>query len=129
MSDIVYELASKKTAAYTKGLMMIWDKLGQPTDCSVPTGWLMMDNIMQIWAKEWPQEKSDWIHQIKTELTLERSVQEALKANGGYFPMSYPTRLYNLIHAMLPNQKLNDKEFIRHMIFRYPFLKSTNYKV
>lgn len=88
-----------------------------------------MDNIMQVWERCWPQEKDDWISQIKGELSVERSVQEAIKADGGYFPMSYPTRLYELIKAMMPAQKMNDRWFIKGMVERYPFLKTTNYKI
>ncbi len=126
---MAYEAVSKEAAAYTKGLLTVWEKLGQPTDCSNNTGWAMLDNIMQIWMKCWPWEVKDWIKQLKEELSVERTVTQAHKANGGYFPISYPTRLYKMIKAMLPHQDLRDKEFIYKMTQRYPFLKSTNYKI
>lgn len=128
VNGVTYEPASKLATAYMLGLIKVWDKLGNPTDCSTNTGWLMIDNIMQVWDKAWPQEKAQWIKEIKTELTVERSIRASVEA-GGYFPMSYPTRLYNMIHTLLPNQKLNNKLFIRQFIGRYPFLKTTNYRV
>ena len=128
VNGVDYEEASKLSSAYTEGLMRIYNKLGEPTDCSTNSGWIMLDNIMQVWDKAFPREKADWIKEIKEELTVERSIRASVKA-GGYFPMSYPTRLYNMIHAILPNQKLNDKRFIREFINRYPFLKTTNYSV
>jgi hypothetical protein len=120
---------SSYQVALTKGLMNIREKLGKPLDCSTNSGWVLLDSVVQVWEKLWPQEKKDWVKQIQEELSVERSVREAIKQDGGYFPMSYPTRLYEMIRAILPEQKLNDKKFIKEMISRYPFLKSTNYKV
>lgn len=124
-----YEAVTREGAAYTKGLVKVWEKLGKPTDCSTNTGWVMLDNIIQVWMKAWPHESRDWVKQLKEELGAERTIREAIKADGGYFPVSYPTRLYNLIHTLLPEQKLNDKKFMRQLVSRYPFLKSTNIKI
>ena len=128
VNGVKYEEASKLSTAYMLGLVRVWDKLGNPYDCSTNSGWVMIDNIMQVWDKAWPHEKAQWIKEIKSELMVERSVAQSVKA-GGYFPMSYPTRLYNMIHTLLPNQKLNNKDFIKQFISRYPFLKTTNYRV
>lgn len=130
MSDnlkVVYEEASKPSAAVTKGLLTVSEKLGNPTDCSVNTGWLMLDAIMEIWTKFYPQEKEDWIKQLKHDLTVERSASQA--KGFGYFPVSYPTRLFRLIKTMLPDQKMNDKDFLKGLIARYPFLSTSNYKL
>jgi hypothetical protein len=124
-----FESVTREGAAYTRGLIKVWEKLGKPEDCSNNTGWVMLDNIIQVWIKAWPQEARDWVEQLKYDLGVERTVREAMKANGGYFPVSYPTRLYKMIKALLPAQKLNDKKFMRQLISRYPFLKSTNLKI
>lgn len=126
-ADFVYEEASKLSAAVTKGLINSWEKLGCPSDCSVNSGWVMLDTIMEIWTKFYPKEKEDWIKQLKHDLTVERSAAEA--KGFGYFPVSYPTRLFRMIKTMLPDQKLNDKDFLHHLIQRYPFLQSSNYKI
>ena len=127
--DMDVLVVSKEAAALAKGLENVSKKLGDPKDCSTNTGWVMMDNIVQIWMKAWPWEVNDWIKQLADDLGAERTVHQAVKANGGYFPISYPTRLYKLIKAMLPDQKLNDYDFIKGMTSRYPFLKTTNAKL
>lgn len=124
-----YEAVSKDGAAAVKGLMSVREKLGNPTDCSNNVGWVMLDNIVQVWQKYWPWEMKDWVERLKVELDTERTIKDAIKAEGGYFPVSYPTRLYKMIHALLPEQKLNDKEFLRGLVSRYPFLQSTNAKI
>lgn len=124
-----FDPVSRAGAAYTRGLVLIWEKLGKPEDCSTNSGWVMLDNIVEVWMKAWPQEVRDWVKQLKHDLTVERTVHEAVKANGGYFPVSYPTRLYQMIRTLLPLQKLNDKKFMRQLISRYPFLSSTNLKI
>jgi len=123
-----YEEASKLNAMVTKGLLDVHDKLGNPSDCSVNTGWVMMDNIMQIWKKFYPGEVEDWKKDVIVSLDTERTIAASVK-EGGYFPMSYPTRLYKLIKTLLPDQKLNDDNFIKDITGRYPFLKVTNAKL
>jgi hypothetical protein len=122
------EPASKLNAALTKGLLDIHDKLGNPTDCSVNTGWVMLDNIMQVWNKYYPREVREWKKDVLYSLETERSIAASVKA-GGYFPMSYPARLHKMIKVLLPDQKLNDDIFIHQLLGRYPFLKTTNAKV
>lgn len=122
------EQASKLNAALTKGLLDVSDKLGNPTDCSVNTGWVMLDNIMQVWVKYFPTELSQWKTEILASLETERSIAASLKA-GGYFPMSWPARLHKMVHTMLPDQKLNDDTFIHELLIRYPILKTTNARV
>lgn len=127
MDDVQYEAASRLNAAVTKGLLDVHDKLGNPTDCSTNTGWVMLDQIMQVWMKFYPQEVRDWKKEVLEQLDVERSIAESVR-EGGYFPMSYPTRLWKMIKALLPDQKLNDDKFISQMVSRYPMLKTTNAK-
>jgi len=124
---IQYESASKPSTAVMLGLIRVSDKLGNPTDCSTNPGWVMLDTIMEIWTRFYPQEKTDWIKQLKYDLSVERSVAEA--KDFGYFPVSYPTRLFKLVKTMLPDQKMNDKDFLHLLIQRYPFLSTSNYKI
>lgn len=122
------EPASKFNAAVTKGLLDLHDRLGNPTDCSTNAGWVILDQIMQIWYKFYPQEVEEWKTDILDTLDLERTIAQSTKA-GGYFPMSWPTRLYKLVKALLPDQKLNDDKFVHQVVGRYPMLKTTRYKV
>ncbi len=124
-----YDAVSKDGAAIVKGLMLIRTKLGNPTDCSTNVGWVLFDEIVKVWQKCWPLEMADWVKRLKVELATERSVHDALKADGGYVPVSYPTNLFNMIKVLLPDQKLNEKKFLRELVSRYPFLHSSNYKI
>ena len=123
-----YELASKETTALTEGLMKIWEKLGRPDDCSNNYGWAMLDAIVALWAKFYPQEHADWMHDRKEDLKSERSMAEHIKG-GVYNPITYPPTLYQLIKALLPKQKLTDKVFHHKLVIRYPLFKSTNFKI
>lgn len=130
MTDIELESVSPEALAIVKVLEKVSEKLGNPKDCmSGESGWKMLDAIMKVWSDNYPQEVHDWIKQLEYELTVERTVQQAMKANGGYFPVSYPTRVYRMIEYFLPDQKVTDWDFMRKLIWRYPFLKTTNYKV
>lgn len=126
--DDIYEPVTKEGAALTKYLVLVWERLGKPLDCSVATGWVMMDSIINIWKQSFPDEFEMFLDELSDDREAERTVHEAVKG-GGYIPMSIPTRLYQLIKTLLPQQKLNDRKFIKAMINRYPFMKATNYSV
>ncbi len=126
---IEYETVSSLTYTLAKGLMKVWEKLGRPDDITSATGMLVVDNIVQVWMKYYPEEVSEWCDRLKNELKLERTVHQAVKQEGGYFPVSYPERLYHMLHTMFPKAKLGDKKFFRAFINRYPLFKSTNYAV
>lgn len=115
-------------AALAKGLDQLSDKLGNPTDCSTNAGWTVLDNVIGIWIKFFPQEVAAWKHDKKLELEIERDIKGHIKGFG-YNTITYPPTLYNLIKVMLPNQDLKDKKFIRKLLISHPILKATNYKL
>jgi hypothetical protein len=126
--EYVYEQASPETTAIATGLMKIWEKLGKPDDPMSATGFLVIDNIVQVWLRFYSDELEQFTKDIKQELTVERSVRESNK-QGGYFMISYPPHLYQLLKAMFPDIKLQDKAFIKHFLFRYPQFKATQWKI
>lgn len=60
---------------------------------------------MEMWKKYYPHELSEWIKQLDYDLTVERTVREAVKNDGGYFPISYPTRLWSLLRFYSRNRR------------------------
>lgn len=120
-----YEEVTKMGAVYTMGLMRIWEKLGKPNDCSTNAGWIVLDQVVAVWQKAFPQEVTDWIHDRKDDLLVERSVREHVKG-GGYNPVTYPPSFFLLLKSMLPDQKLTDKKFQKALCERHPIFKSTN---
>jgi len=124
--DVAYEMASKEAAAITSGVERIYKLLGRPTDTSTNSGWKMIDNLVGVWYNFYPQELADWKKELATQLGEERSVHDALKANGGYIPISFPTRLYKMLETYLPDLKMQDRDFIKKFAGRYPIFKFTN---
>lgn len=124
-----YEIPSNEAIALTDGLERIANVLGRPTDASTNAGWKMIDNLVGVWYRFYPWELQAWEKELKIQLGSERSVHEALKASGGYIPISLPTRLYKMITTYLPDLKVTDKDFIHKFAGRYPIFKFTNAKI
>ena len=119
---------SKYATALAEGAERIYSLLGKPTDCSTDSGWKMCDELVEMWYKHYPWELDAWKEELKDELDIERSVKDSVKG-GGYFPISYPTRLYQMLETYLPDQRLHDRGFIRKMVRRHPVFKRTNFKI
>lgn len=126
LTEFEMQQVAPEALMVVKVLEKTHEKLGSPTDATNETGWRMVDAIIHVWKKLFPRELDDWNHELQNELVVERTVRQALKANGGYFPVSYPTRVYRMLEYFLPNQKLHDWDFMRKLVTRYPFLKTTN---
>lgn len=124
-----YEPASKLNAALTKALISLWEKLGCPNDCSSPAGWIMVDQIVNVWTKFFQAEAEAWMLDRQDDLANEISMSDLKKKGGGYNPITFPPTLYLLLKAMLPDQKLNDKKFQRKLSLRHPLFKTTNFKL
>lgn len=129
MNQQIYEIPSDEAVAITEGCERVYKALGRPIDCSTESGWKMIDNLVGVWYHFYPWELEAWRKELKTQLGAERSVAEALKVNGGYIPISFPTRLYKMIETYLPEQKITDRKFIRKFAGRYPIFKMTNAKL
>ena len=119
---------SKTAVALVEAIEQVYNRLGQPKDCSTEVGWKMCDELVELWYTFYPWELKAWRKEALDELELERSVKESNDA-GGYFPIAYPTRLYQMLETYLPDQKLQDKSFIRKMVQRHPIFKKTNYAI
>lgn len=126
---VEYEPVTRLGAAYAKGLFEIWQKIGQPEDISTTSGLKMLDQIIIVWEKAFPQEVLDWKHDMSIDLEAERTIRQHFSA-GGYNPVTYPPTLFHLIKIMLPRMKLTDKKIHHTICERYPRLfKTTNYAV
>lgn len=127
--QIVYEVPSNDSILLTEYLHKVWEKTGKPNRLETESAWKVMDALFKVWSTFYPHELSDWIDDLKEEQYYERSVHEANKANGGYFPIAYPTRLYNLIRVYFKDDQLADRKLIKKFIARYPVLKRTKYSL
>lgn len=104
-------------------------RLGNPSDIQTQAGLKLMDAIIGVWQKHFPQEAKDWIHDRKMDLDYEKPVSELIKdTSAGYNPAGYPRQLYNMIKVMFPNLKLQNRAVFNKLIDLYPKLfKTSNY--
>lgn len=123
-----YEEVPKLAVAYTEGLIRTWEKLGKPTDASTNVGWIMIDTIIAVWHKAYPHEVEDWKHDHSIDIAYERTLQQHVKG-GGYNPVTYPPRLYQMMKTMLPNLNFTNKKFIRQLCARHPLFKTTSLNI
>lgn len=104
-------------------------KLGNPPDLTSEAGLKLMDAIIGVWYKHFPQEAKDWAHDRAIDLETEKSLSYlASTKSAGYNPVGYPPMLFQLIKAMFPDLKLQNKKVFMKLIKIYPNLfKTSNY--
>ena len=78
--------------------------------------------------KHYPEEFNDWIHDVKLDLEVERSLKETLKSGKGFKKaIGFPPRLFAMIRLYFPKIKVQNKKFIRKCIKTFPMLHTSNY--
>jgi len=104
-------------------------RLGNPPDLTSQAGLKLMDGVIGVWMKHFPQEAKDWAHDVKIDLENEKSLRDLNKDSLGLFnPASYPPMLFKLIKAMFPGMKVQQKQVYTKLIQLYPDLfKTSNY--
>lgn len=129
---IEYERVPEEARVLTSYLFTLYEKLGIPSTITAeeltPACWKFIDQIFLAWKVGFPQEYEEWIGEVKNELEHERTIQDAIKS-GGYTPIAYPVRIYNLLKVFFPLVKINDKNFIKYVTKIIPDLKHTKYKL
>ena len=104
-------------------------RLGNPPDLETEAGLKLMDAVIGMWQKHFPQEVRDWVHDRKMDLDNEKSLSHLISdKSAGYNPATYPPKLFQLIKAMFPLLKLQNKQVFMKLIKIYPNLfKTSNY--
>jgi hypothetical protein len=103
------------------------DKLGNPPDIDSDAGLKLMDGIIGVWMKHFPQEAKDWAHDRAIDLETEKSLSYlASTKSAGYNPVGYPPMLFKLIKTMFPDIKLQNKKVFMKLIQIYPNLFATS---
>lgn len=123
-----FEVPNKNAVAYTEALMRLYDRLGKPQDLSNETGWKMLEGIVSVWQKAFPQEVQDWKHDRAMDLENERSITDHVKG-GVSNPVTYPPALFFLMKSIFPNVRFSDKKMQHELVQRFPVFKTTNYNV
>lgn len=125
-NEIEYEPVTKLAAAVAKGIYDTWVKLGKPDDPKSSSFWVVIDTMVQVWEKYYPQEVARWKYERSIELGYERSVHVSL-ALGGYSPAAFPPTLYSMMHSFFPMVKFHEKKLLKKLMSRYPLFRISNH--
>jgi hypothetical protein len=138
MNDVIvmdneeYEIVPDEARILTEHLFAVQKKLGIPDNLTNhdlnDVVWRFSIEIFNSWRVAYPEEFRDWYIQLQDNLKYERPVQQAVKG-GGFIPISYPYRFYQLMKVFLPHIKLSDREFTKKILQHIPEMKTTNYKL
>lgn len=90
--------------------------------------WKFIDAMLKVWRALYPDEYTTFVQELKDELTIERSVREHVKG-GGYQPISYPVRFYDMCKLFFPKLKIQEKEFVKKFVSLFPEFKATNMRI
>lgn len=130
IGDDVYEVVPDEARIATEYLIKLRDKLGITDEFELEDSNKIILSyafqIYKVWAASYPYEHRQFIENTELELKYERPVRDAVKA-GGYFPVSYPPRLDNMYHVLMPKVKTQDKRFWFPLLQQIPELRRTNY--
>lgn len=129
VDDQLFEIVPDEARLAAEFIHKVWVKSGRPNRLEGESAWKVMDSLMQIWGACFPYELQDFKRTIQEDQSLERSVHEANKSDGGYFPISYPMRLMQFMKVYFPNEKFQDHKLILKIIRRYPLLKVTKHNL
>lgn len=124
-----FEIASDETRLTVEYIHKVWEKAGKPNRLEGESAWKVMDAMMQVWAMAYPWEIQAWKKNLQEEQSFERTPHDVNKAEGGYFPIAYPTRLFQLIKVYFKNDQLADRKLIKKFVKRYPILQITKYNI
>ena len=131
--EFSYEVPPEEAMVMTEYLLTLRDKLGLPdlldnSDLN-NVSWKYIEAIVHAWKALYPRGASKWISDMKNDLLYERPIREAMKANGGYFPVSYPAKLLGMMRTLLPGLKFQQDSFYKKFLELFPEFKSTNYEI
>lgn len=125
----LYSIPPAEALLSTEYLHKVFIAAGKPTKLEGESAWRMVDAIMGVWFALYPWEVDEWTKRLKEDQSAERSIADANKANGGYFPISYPTRLLMMIKIYFRNERFADHDLIKKFVKRYPILKRTRFNI
>ena len=129
VGEELYDFVSDEHRLAVEFIQKTWRAAGYPRRLDTESAWKVMDSIFQIWAALNPQEFVDFKKDLIEDQAYERSVSEANRRDGGYIPISYPPRLFQMIKAILSEEKLQDRDLIIKFVRRYPLLKRTKHNL
>lgn len=124
----VYEAPTDQELLTITWLDRVATRLGNPPDIDSVTGLKLMDAIIGVWTKHFPQEVADWTSDRSLDLAQEKDLSYlASNKSIGYNPVSFPPSLFKLIKVMFPDMRIQDKKIWTKLVKTYPVFKTSNY--
>lgn len=124
----LYEKPTEQELIAIEWLDRVATRLGNPDNIDTQAGLTLMDAVIGVWEKHFPQEAADWEHDRSVDLTNEKSLKQLVSDKSvGYNPVSYPLGLFKLIKVMFPDMKLQEKKMWQKLIKIYPMFRTSNY--
>jgi hypothetical protein len=108
---VAYDEVTKDAAFLAKYLDDLATRLGNPEGFDTETAWILIDEVVKCWGVCFPEERAAHIYDLEEDINHERSVHDAVKADGGYFSLVIPPNLFSLLKTMIPRLDLTDKKF------------------
>ena len=129
VGEELYDFVPDEHRLAAEFIHKLWVRAGRPDRLEGESAWKVVDGIFQIWGALFPAELKSFAKEVQDDQSIERTVSEATRRDGGYIPISYPTRLFQMIRLYFHDDKLQDRNTIIKFVRRYPLLKRTKYNI
>jgi hypothetical protein len=129
VGEELYDFVPDEHRIAAEYIHKMWKAAGFPRRLETEGAWKVMDGVFQIWGALFPQELLDFKQDLQEDQSAERSVSEANSRDGGYIPISYPPRLFQMMKVYFSEEKLQDRDLIVKLVHRYPLLKRTKFSI
>ena len=130
MKNETIEVPPQSAVFMTDYLLTLRNRLGVPKELTEAdmndVAWKFIDEMLRMWKSAYPYEYLQFVEEVNYTKQTERSVKEAVKG-GGFSPIMWPERFFQLMKVFLPNVRLSNKAFVHEFVLRHPDFKSTNY--
>lgn len=129
-----YEVVPDKARLTTEYIEKIYKKLFgekgyQDDDIESDSAIAFIEILLRVWRDGFPDEYEGRLMQQREYWETERSIQQAVKSDGGYFTASFPPRIWALFKIYLPNVKWTDRKNTIKLTDNFPILKGSQYKI
>ena len=127
-----YEVVPDQARKYTAYLFKVYEKMfgsEELTDINSDSAIAFIEILIRVWRDLFPDEYEGRLEQQKTDWVVERTVQEANKADGGYFVASFPPRLWAMFNVFMPKVKWTDRKNSEILTKNFPIMKGTRHAI
>lgn len=114
------DLAADDYVPYEGHIVAVVDKLmemakkrGYPTHVSTEEDWLLVEQIIKMWATLYPEQSEEFWKSQQYKKSIQKNEFASNKEGEALVRhlVEIPQKLWDLIHAVFPQQKAQDKKF------------------